>query len=302
MELSISKYALFLFEELTYKVYICKVNSLIMEKLVSIIVPCYNQGNYLNDSLQSVLNQTHASWECIIVDDGSTDETKDIASKWVEKDSRFKYIYKANEGLCTARNSGIKIATGDYILPLDADDKISENYIKLALLEFEKNNNLKVVYCNALKFGQINEKWKLPDYSLDNLAISNMIFCSAVYKKSDWERIGGYDVAMVYGLEDWEFWISMLKNGGEVKKIEEVGFFYRTKEDSMVTNLNDELANKMYDYMSVKHADFFVKHLGSFKILISTIQKNNKNLNNTKFLINLVFKKVVGFNLFSKNK
>ena len=142
-----------------------------MEKLVSIIVPCYNQGNYLNDSLQSVLNQTHASWECIIVDDGSTDETKDIASKWVEKDSRFKYVYKSNEGLCAARNSGIIIATGDYILPLDADDKISENYIKLALLEFEKNNNLKVVYCNALKFGLINEKWKLPDYSLKNLAI-----------------------------------------------------------------------------------------------------------------------------------
>ena len=68
-----------------------------MEKIVSIIVPCFNQGNYLNDSLQSVLNQTHASWECIIVDDGSTDETKDIVSKWVEKDSRFKYLKKDNK-------------------------------------------------------------------------------------------------------------------------------------------------------------------------------------------------------------
>lgn len=274
---------------------------LVMDNLISIVVPCFNQGEYLNDSLQSVFDQTHAIWECIIVDDGSTDKTREIAASWIEKDNRFKYFYKENGGLCAARNSGIEISNGSYILPLDADDKISKNYIKLALQEFEKDTNLKVVYCHALKFGKITGAWNLPNYSIDNLAVSNMIFCSAIYKKADWEKIGGYDVNMVYGLEDWEFWISMLKNGGEVKKLDEVGFFYRTKEESMVTNLNDNLSNKMYEYMSVKHADFFVKHLGSFKSLISTINKNKKNLDNNKFVINLFCKKLFGFKLFSNS-
>lgn len=274
---------------------------LVMDNLISIVVPCFNQGAYLNDCLQSVFNQTHTNWECIVVDDGSTDDTKEIAASWIKKDNRFKYIYKDNGGLCAARNSGIEISNGSYILPLDADDKISINYIHLALHEFEKDTNLKIVYCNALKFGKINETWNLPNYSIDKLAVSNMIFCSAIYKKADWQKIGGYDVNMVYGLEDWEFWISMLKNGGEVKKIDEIGFYYRTKEVSMVTNLNDDLSNKMYEYMSVKHADFFVRYLGSFKTLIVTISKNNKNLNNNKFVINLFCKKFLGFKLFSNS-
>ena len=270
-----------------------------MDKLISIVIPCFNQGKYLNESLQSVFEQTYTLWECNIIDDGSTDDTRSIAAKWIEKDDRFKYFYKENNGLCSARNTGIELSNGKYILPLDADDKISEDYIELALLEFEKDTKLKVVYCNAQKFGEQNGFWELPSFSLKQLAISNMIFCSAIYKKEDWRQIGGYDTAMIYGLEDWEFWIALLKNGGEVKKIEHLGFYYRTKVASMVTNLDDEKAEKMYEYLSTKHADFFVKHLGSFKSLISTINKNNKNLNSNKFLINLVCKKLFGFNLFS---
>jgi glycosyltransferase involved in cell wall biosynthesis len=270
-----------------------------MNKLVSIIVPCYNQSIYLDEALQSVLEQTYNDWECIIVDDGSTDNTKQIAANWIEKDNRFIYHYKENQGLCSARNTGINISKGIYILPLDADDKISKEYIELAVVEFQKNENLKVVYCNARKFGKINSNWILPIFSIQNLAISNMIFCTAIYKKSDWTKIGGYDVNMKYGLEDWEFWISLLKNGGDVLKLNHLGFFYRTKENSMVTNLNDEKSQLMYDYISIKHVDFFVKNLGSFKILISKINKNEKNLKNTKFIINLVWKKIFRFNLFS---
>ncbi len=84
-----------------------------MHKLISIVVPCFNQGKYLNESLQSVFEQTYSLWECIIIDDGSTDDTRNITKKWLEKDSRFKYFYKENDGLCAARNSGIEIANGE---------------------------------------------------------------------------------------------------------------------------------------------------------------------------------------------
>ncbi|MFV8358229.1 glycosyltransferase family 2 protein, partial [Flavobacterium sp. XS1P32] len=87
---------------------------------VSIIVPCFNQAQYLSEALKSVLEQTYENWECIIVNDGSPDDTKQIAQKWVEKDSRFKYIFKENGGLSSARNEGINYAKGTFILPLDA--------------------------------------------------------------------------------------------------------------------------------------------------------------------------------------
>ncbi len=270
-----------------------------MEPLISVIVPCFNQGVFLEDALVSVLAQSYQNWECIIVDDGSEDDTKLIAAKWIKKDNRFIYLYKENQGLCLARNAGIEVANGLYILPLDADDKISKSYLELAIVEFQKNENLKVVYCNARKFGKINSNWVLPSFSLKKLAISNMIFCSAVYKKDDWKRVGGYDVNMKFGLEDWEFWIALLKNGGEVLKLDYLGFYYRTKEESMVTNLNDERSNLMYEYLSIKHVDFFVKNLGTFKQLISRINKNEKNLKSTKFVINLVWKRIFRFNLFS---
>ena len=115
--------------------------------LVSIIIPCYNQAQYLAEALESVLNQTHQVWECIIVNDGSPDNTEEVAMEWCKKDTRITYLKKANAGLSAARNSGIAIAQAEFILPLDADDKLGYNYISLALKEFELDSTIKVVYC-----------------------------------------------------------------------------------------------------------------------------------------------------------
>ena len=258
---------------------------------VSIIVPCYNQAQYLSEALQSVLEQTYENWECIIVNDGSPDNTSQIAQKWVEKDSRFKYIYKINGGLSSARNAGINYAKGTFILPLDADDRIGPNYVSLALDAFQKDAELKVVYCKAEKFGNEVGEWKLPYYSRRNLAVDNMIFCSAVFKREDWELVGGYDVNMIYGLEDWEFWIAILKNGGTVKCLVEVNFYYRIKTTSMIEQLNLEKRKTLFEYMSIKHADFFVPQFGSFMYLndINRIQTLNfeEKLKSKKFVLKL---------------
>lgn len=267
---------------------------------VSIIVPCYNQAQYLDECLESVLAQTFQDWECIIVNDGSTDNTQEISKNWIEKDNRFKYIYKQNSGLSAARNTGIENAIGEFILPLDADDKIASEYCKLAIEEFKKDLDLKVVYCNAEKFGEETGEWILGNFSLEALAKFNLIFCSAIFKKTDCHNVGGFDVKMVYGLEDWEFWIAILKNGGNVKKIEQVCFFYRVKKDSMVTELKDEKLKYSYEYMSIKHVDFFVKHLGSFKSLLNEIKIHNENIKSEKFIINLFFNRFFGFKFFKK--
>ena len=88
---------------------------------VSIIIPCYNQAEFLEETLGSVLKQTHTNWECLIVNDGSTDVTEKIAQQFISKDQRFKYFFKENGGLSSARNYGLDQSTGNYIQFLDSD-------------------------------------------------------------------------------------------------------------------------------------------------------------------------------------
>ncbi len=270
--------------------------------LVSVIVPCYNQAQYLPEALQSVLDQTYTHWECIIVNDGSPDDTHKVTQEWLAKDARFKYIQKENGGLSSARNAGIDVAVGEFILPLDADDRIGSEYLELATEEFKKDDSLKVVYCRAEKFGDEVGEWNLPDFSLKKLASSNMIFCSAVYRKTDWERVGGYDIKMIYGLEDWEFWIAVLKDGGGVRKLDSICFYYRIKEVSMIKILSkdENKKNTKFEYLSVKHVDFFVNKLGSFYYLAKKNQElnrnNYKNITSKKNALKIFLKVFFGIN------
>ena len=277
-----------------------------MRLLLSIIVPCYNQSEFLDECLQSVLNQTYQDWECIIVNDGSQDDTENIAKKWESKDSRFKYVYKPNGGLSSARNFGIALSKGTFILPLDSDDKISPDYINLALKQFNDNSELKLVYCKAKKFGEVNGIWQLPDFSPSLLARRNMIFCSAIFRKSEWERVKGYDEKMIYGWEDWEFWLAILKDGGKVFCLEEVGFYYRTSKKSMVNKMTDDQKKYLQSYMCQKHPEFFIFHIGSpiqLQENIETIvEENNNKLNSEKFVINLFCKTFLGFTIFGLYK
>ena len=273
-----------------------------MNPIVSIIVPCYNQAQYLDECLNSVLDQTYPNWECIIVNDGSPDNTEEVAKKWTNKDERFKYLYKTNGGLSSARNEGIKNAVGTLILPLDADDKIANIYCELAINALVKNSSLSLIYANSEKFGLVNEIWDLPEFSIEKLATENLIYCSAFFKKEDWERVGGYDENLMQGLEDWEFWIAILKKGGNVIKLKETCFYYRIKETSMITSLKDENKKRIFDYISIKHADFFVQHLGSFFKLqekINTLERNSfKNVTSKRKALKTFIKCFFGINFF----
>lgn len=209
-----------------------------LNKKISIIVPCYNQAQYLDECLQSVLDQTYSYWECLIIDDGSPDNTEEVAKKWVVKDARFKYFKKENGGVASARNFGIEKANGQWILPLDGDDKIGLEYLELAEKEFL--NRYDLIYCKAEFFGSINEKWDLEKYSFDKLLMYNHIYCSAFFKKSLWLKTGGYDSAFKYGMEDWDFWLSILSKESKVLQLEYNGFFYRRKEQSRDTKYNED--------------------------------------------------------------
>lgn len=232
-----------------------------MQPLVSIIIPCYNQAQYLPEAVDSVLSQTFKEWECIIVSDGSPDNVAEVAKVFTGKDSRIKFYDTENRGPSAARNFGIEKAVGEYILPLDGDDKISENYVAECWYALSNDSNLKLAYGAGIKFGLVNEKWKLKQYKWEELIFGKMmIHPCGMYRKSDWERIGGYDLNMVYHFEDWEFWINLLKVDQHCKMLENITLFYRVKEVSRTKISSIVKEDKMRQYIYCKHKDIYNKY------------------------------------------
>ena len=178
--------------------------------IVSIIVPCYNHAHYLGEALDSVLKQTYTNWECIIVNDGSTDNTEALSESYENKDPRIKLINITNSGVSVAKNSGVAQASGTYIFPLDADNKMHPECISLCIDEFEKKPGTKLVYTDADLFGEETGLWNLPPFDYKAMLKSNMIDNSAMFLKKDFDRVGGYRINMVHGLEDWDFFIALL--------------------------------------------------------------------------------------------
>lgn len=263
-----------------------------MLPLVSVIVPCYNQAQYLSETLDSLLAQTYGNWECIIVNDGSIDNTEEIANKWIKKDKRFKYIAKQNGGLSSARNSGIKSANGEYILPLDSDDLIHPDYVQKAVEILISEPQIKLVYANAKKFGCINQLWNLKPYLYKTLLEGNMIYCSAIYRKADYFLTEGYDENMLSGLEDWDFWIQLLNEKDSVYKINKVMFYYRVKQTSMITSIayqqQKELRLYIYKKHQVKYTEYFKDPIDLIRenSLLKTLYKESADYRLGNFLIN----------------
>ena len=227
---------------------------------VSIIVPCYNQENFVEECLESIRKQSYKNIECIIVNDGSTDQSCNRIIQFCSKDSRFSYIDKKNEGVSVARNTGILHSSGKYILPVDADDIIAEDYVKECVTVLESHPDYKVVYCRAKKFGEVNFEWILPPYSLETELCRNCIFCSAMFRKDDFEKSSGYNPNMKEGFEDWDFWISFLGNGEKVYKIDKILFYYRIKKVSRNNSFNLETRKRLRRQMWENNKEVFSRN------------------------------------------
>ncbi|MDR2955152.1 MAG: glycosyltransferase family 2 protein [Prevotella sp.] len=270
---------------------------------ISVIVPCYNQAQYLNEALQSVLDQSYTDWECIIVNDGSPDNTREIAEKWNIKDSRFRYLEKENGGISSARNAGIEIANGKWILPLDADDLIGKEYMVLAMKAIDENPNIGVLYANATLFGEKSGPFELFEYDFRRLLRLNMIYITAFFKKEDWVKVGGFDTNLIHGLEDWEFWINLIGNTKkEVLKIDYQGFYYRIKNVSRNQSIAKEEDKKrdINIYVLKKHIDLYIDTFGTYQNLLDMndqlIYNNNVLMERIdkreRFLVMKIFRKL----------
>lgn len=230
-------------------------------ELVSIIMPCYNDGKYMEEAVASVKAQTYPRWELIIVDDGSDDEETVQIIKRMETE-QIKVLHTDHIRPAGARNYGIRHADGTYILPLDADDRIDKTYIEKAVKMIESNSRIGVVYCEADMFGERNGKWNLPEYSFQSMLLDNVVFVTALFYRKDWERVGGFNSNMASGMEDYDFWLGILELGKEIRQIPETLFHYRIKPASRTTGFQADYIQMQAAYRQIydNHKAFYEKN------------------------------------------
>ena len=228
-----------------------------MTPIISIIIPCYNQGGFLDEALQSVFQCSDNSiYEIIVVNDGSTEtNTLNILKNLSAKG--YNVINQSNKGLGAARNSGIRAAAGKYILPLDSDNKIKPEYIYEGIKLLDTDPLLDVVYGNAEYFGEKSGVWESGEFNLQRLMIENYIDACAIFRKSTCEKIGGYDEKMpVMGYEDWDLWLRMAFQNRKFRYVNKVLFYYRYSSKSMIHSVQKGKLSMIFEYMEKKHSGY----------------------------------------------
>lgn len=229
---------------------------------VSVIMPCFNQGAYLDEAVESVLAQTCQSFEIIVINDGSTDE-RTVQLLQTYKKPNLAVIHTPNRGPSAARNTGIQQAQGRYILPLDADDRIAPTYLEKAIAILDKEPNTGIVYSQAELFGGLTGSFELPPYSFPEILLGNMIVNTSLYRKADWEKVGGYNENMIWGWEDYDFWLSLIELGRDAFQIPEVLYFHRELPNSRSQQMAHEHWVNSYTQLFNNHPQLYSNHIST---------------------------------------
>jgi hypothetical protein len=202
---------------------------------VSIVIPCYRQAEYLPDAVASVVAQTFADWEIVIVDDGSPDDTAAVAAELIagHPEHRIRVVRQDNLGLPGARNAGISISKGRYVLPLDADDAIEPTMLEKSVGLLDSDRSVAIAYTDLQQFGGGHELVRAAEFDPVRLPEANHLSYCSLYRREVWEATGGYDPGMIWGYEDWDVWVGASERGYRARRIAEPLFQYRIRAGSM---------------------------------------------------------------------
>jgi len=223
---------------------------------VSVIIPAYNQGHYLAEAIQSVLDQTHQDFEIIVVDDGSTDDTRQIAERF--SDPRVHYVYQQNRGLSGARNTGIRHARGAYLTYLDSDDQFLPEKLNLLVTELEAKPEIGLVAGQAIPIDETGQRIgkmfnkPLPEDCAD-LLLGNPLHVGSVMVRREWQETAGFFDETLRSYEDWDMWLRLALAGcrmGWVARPVSLYRFHRaqmTRDGGQMTTATFAVLKKLYD-------------------------------------------------------
>jgi len=222
---------------------------------VSVIIPCYNYGQYLDFAVDSILAQTVQNLEIIIVDDGSTDPlTLDKLNNYNRPQTRV--VHQKNGYPASARNNGFRASKGKYLLTLDADDMFEKTFLEKAIPVLDNHDDVGAVSSYVLQFGYSDSIWKPLGGGLESFILKINCHANALVRRRAWEEAGGFNEKMIEGYEDWNFWIDLTKRGWLIHIIPELLLYYRLKSDSRVNNTLKE-HDHVYAKIKANHPEVF---------------------------------------------
>ena len=227
------------------------------EHEIVVVMPCYNYAHYVREAISSLKCQTYKDFVCVIVNDGSTDDSEEVIKSEIFGDHRFRYYRIGNQGLSHARNFGISKVDSKYILSFDPDDKLSPTYIESATRFLNRHSDYGLYYGGAEFFFDdgTHIEWELPQYSYKALLNGNMIYSACIYRRGLFDKVGGYDEKMD-AYEDWDFLIRSLSDGTKVYRTDDTVFYYRRHDGSMDAKANDKFED-YYRYIQQKNELIF---------------------------------------------
>lgn len=192
-----------------------------MNPLVSIIIPCYNYGRFLHEAIESALAQTYNPIEIIVLNDGSTDNTVEVASKYP-----VLLINQENQGAPKTFNRGVELSSGDFFIILSADDKLHPSFVEKTMAIMNSNKDIAFVYTHTILFGERNEYMYSREYDVETLKLTNYITGTALTRKDAFRSVGGFDTDLKC-LEDWDLWLSFAEKAFYGKLMPEPLLYYR---------------------------------------------------------------------------
>ena len=275
--------------------------------LVSIIIPVYNQEKYLAETLNSVLNQTYSNWECVLVNDGSTDNSVAILQPFLTQDNRFYFINSENKGVSNARNLALQQTKGKYVLFLDGDDLIHPEKINLAISNFQKDSDLSIVFNMTNYFQDTIENVLYPmNISPELLNFNGLLLYwgekiilpihSAIIKKSLFDGIE-YNSELT-AQEDWLVWLRLFQKNPKVLVLDTVLSYYRKHNSSRTQSFSVK-----EDHF--KALEIFEKYIGSDnhkKLLLHQVDRYYSRANENAFKLSKIKKsKTYRMAFFIKN-
>lgn len=220
--------------------------------MFSIVIPCYNQAHFLSEAVASVHAQNFPELEVIILNDGSQDNTSDVARQLTAAypDMAVHLIEQENMGLSEARNSAIRTARAPWIVCLDSDDKLAEGFLRAAAAAIDETPQISALSGMLREFGARDSAWRYPRYIKSSLPAINGLSASVVFRRSLWETVGGYDPSNPWGIEDWHFWLKSMASGWVPRLLSKPQLWYRIHDK---TSMFDQLKEHWDEVQALHH-------------------------------------------------
>ena len=227
--------------------------------VVSVVVPCWNGGRFIDGLLDSLAAQTFRDFETIIVDDGSTEA--DTLRKLAALDGSIRVIRQENRGLPAARNAGFEAAAAELVLPLDCDDRIEPAFLAETVAALEAAPEAGFAFTHAWLQGLRNGALPRHCNEFDQLFLNQLPYCMLTRKRA-WADVGRYDESMRRGYEDWEFNIRLIMGGWRGIEIDKPLFVYHERGDGMLLGGSAQRHGELWNRIRLKHAALYrIGHL-----------------------------------------